>query len=1074
VHARQKFCSVCGGPLRTSETRVRTPKHLAERILRAQPSAEGERKIATVLFADIVNSTPLIEGRDPEEACQILESAVEIMIDAVHRYLGTVTRRLGDGIMASFGAPIALEDHAVMACYAALDMQEAIRGHAARVQDALGQYLQVRVGINSGLVVVTVTCQEGDFREIRVDGVPTHIAARLETHAPAGAILLSRDTLALAEGFVRAGGIAPLSVKGLVKPVEVCELLGFGTRKRIHAHAVRGLSKFVGRRDELDVLSRAAGRAREEGRGQVVALVGEAGVGKSRVFLEFTRSPLMQGWLVLEAGSASYGKATSYFPLVDLLTRYFEIEGRDDERRVRDKIAGKLTSLGDNKLLAQVPLFLGILGIGLGDDVWANLPPPERQSQMFDALKRLLIRESQEQPLCLLFEDLHWIDAETQTFLEMLVESIVAARVLLLVNHRPEYKNQWAGKSSFSQTRIEPLAPESAGELLEGLIGSGAGLGEIKHTLVHKTEGNPLFLEESVRSLIERGVLAGSTGQWRQAGPLPDDFVPPTIDALLAARIDRLPDDPKKILQCAAVIGNNVPQGLLEAVAGMARDKLTQAVRELQAAEFLYEKTLFPETEYAFKHSMTREVSLDSLLLERRKALHASAFHALETLAAGRLDEHVERLADHAERGGLWEQALDYLQRSGAKAYSLYANVEAASFFDRALKVLRQLPGSRENLEQAVDLRFELRNALTPLGEIERIQATLQEIEEPLAGLGDKLRSARHEAFKCNHHFLAGKQRLAIKFGKTGLNLARECGDRAVEGELLYRVGQSYYALGEYRSAIAQLEESLEFTAERFEHNRFDLTVIPAVVSRTWLVNALTECGEFEAGMSHARRALEIAEKAEHPLSQVLAWLASGDLRRRKGELDRAVRDMERGMALCDERTMRVWRLRLASSLGLAYARSGRAKYGLELSRQAVEAAERMQLIVDHAMLLVRLGQASLFDSQFQAAVSYGERALELALAHEARGDEAWARYLIGRAHWSDKQNIDESEKQLEIARQIATACDARPLAAFCQTTLGGIYQLRGDRSTAEKFAAAAEASYKELGMEPLPLDPVR
>jgi tetratricopeptide (TPR) repeat protein len=694
---------------------------------------------------------------------------------------------------------------------------------------------------------------------------------------------------------------------------------------------------------------------------------------------------------------------------------------------------------------------------------------------MFGALKHLLIRESQEQPLCVVFEDLHWIDSETLTFLDGLLESIPAARLLLLVNHRPDCEVRWGNKTYYSQARIDPLPAPSAQELLAALLGSTPELDPIKRALIEATEGNPLFLEESVRSLIESGVLTGGPGYWRPVGSLPAGFVPPTIEALVAARIDRLKPEFKDILQCAAVIGNDVPQSLLEAVAGIRKYDLERGVRELQVAEFLYEKMLFPETEYTFKHSMTREVAYASLLRERRMALHARAAHALVALAATRLDEQIERVAQHAEQGGLWDMAVEYLERAGVKAFALYANVEAAALFERALKALRHLPESRATLEQAVDLRFELRNALTGLGEIEQILHSLEEIEPILAGLGDKLRSARYSAFRCNHHFLAGEQRRAIEFGETGLHLARECEDRAIEGELLYRLGQSYHALGEYRQAIVLLEKSLEFTAEKCEHSRFDLTVIPAVVSRTWLVKALTECGDLSAGMSHAKQALEIAEKAEHPLSQVLGWLAIGHLLLRKGEDDGAIGAMERGMALCDRWCLRVWRLRLVSSLGVAYARSGRADEGLQLAEEALLGAERMRLIVDHAMLLVRLGQVSLLGGRIEDALRHGRRALDLALAHEAKGDEAWARFLIARACWaSDPPDIEEAGKQFKTALQLARACEARPLAAFCQTMLSAIHSRRGDHAAAHEFTAAANKSYAELGMRPLSLNPVR
>jgi class 3 adenylate cyclase/tetratricopeptide (TPR) repeat protein len=1073
VRLSQKFCGSCRGALSTTSdgsSQIQTPLHPLERV---RGSQDVERKIITVLFADIASSTALIDDRDAEDARQILKPTVDAMNDIVHHY-GGITQEQGDGIMASFGARVALEDHAVRACYAALDMQEASLIRAAEVRREFGMLFEIRIGINSGPVVVTVKHQAENFIDMRFDGVATHIAKRVESLAAPGTILVTRDTLALAKGFVRVKTIGSVPLRGIAGPVEIYELEGVNTRNRMHALAARGLSKFVGRQHEIESLNRAAMRA-EAAHGQVVALVGEAGVGKSRIFLEFAGSLGVQGWLILEGGSASYDKATSYFPLVSLLSRYFQIQDRDTEQQVRERVGKKLLALGDEKLLAQLPLITGALGILVSDDAWANFDPSERQSLIFDAVKRLLVRESQNQPLCLVIEDMHWIDAETQTFLEMLSESIPAARILLLVNYRPEYENPWIGKSYFSQLSINPLAAASADELLDTLLGSDTELLPIKKRLIEATQGNPLFLEECVRSLIENGVLDQSSGRLRAVAPLAADFVPGTIEALLAARIDHLRPELKELLQCAAVIGNDIKEALLEAVTGIAQPDLRRAIHDLQVAEFLYEKALLPEMEYAFKHSMTREVAYASLLRERRTILHARAARSLETLAAGRVDEQIERLADHAERGAIWDKALEYLQRSGLKAYSLYANADAARFFERALTVLKKLPETPDNLKQAVDLRFEIRNALLPSFENERILRCLDEIEPILARLGDKQRSAQYAAFRCNQLFFIGHQRRAIEFGETGVRLARECGDRGMLGQSLFRVGQSYHALGEYRQAIPLLEQGLEFNANELRHDHHDLIIIPSVLNRTWLAFALVECGDFSAAMTHAKRALEIAEGAEHQLSELLGWLSIGSVLLRKGEIEGAVGALERGFGLCDRWAFQVWRIRLVSALGVAYARSGRTQEGLQFAAQAVSDGEKIGLIVDKPRLLVRLGQVSLIARQIEAALTLGQQAAAMAVAQEGKGDEAWARFLIGSACWaSEPKDFDESEKQLNAALRLAGACEARPLAALCRTTLCGIYARRGDQVRAKEFEAAATATYQELGIQPLSLEPTR
>jgi predicted ATPase len=561
------------------------------------------------------------------------------------------------------------------------------------------------------------------------------------------------------------------------------------------------------------MLGRAAALA-QAGHGQVVGLVGEAGVGKSRVFWEFGRSPAMHGWLTLEAGSVSYGKATSYLPLIDLMSRYFDIQPRDEERRAREKISGKLFALGEKKLLAQASLFLGALGWGGKDQTWTALAPAERQKELFSALKQLLIRESQEQPLCLVFEDLHWTDAETQNFLDGLLDSLPAARVLLLVNFRPEYDMHWAKKSFYSQARVDPLPALDARELLDALLGPDAELAAVKDALFRVTEGNPLFLEESVRSLGERVLTERRAFRDRA---VTRRFLPQSVEALLAARIDRLKPRAKEILQCAAVIGNDIP-GAARSGRGTAGRGWRRAY-ELEVAEF-YESSSFRD-QYTFKHSMTREVAYSSLLRERRRALHAQAAHALLQMERARADEHVERVAQHAELGGLWPMAVEYLQRAGKKAFALYANVEAADFFERAVAALRHLPQTRATLELGVDLRIELRNALLPLAEVDRILAALQGMEPILETLGDKVRSARHAAFRCNHHFLIGEQRRAIEYGEAGLQLARAAGQRAIEASCS-RVGQSYYTLGStVAPSLLRRRAAHRRPARRADHDPF-------------------------------------------------------------------------------------------------------------------------------------------------------------------------------------------------------------------------------------------------------------
>ena len=667
-----------------------TPAYLAEKILASRAALEGERKQVTVLFADIKGSTELIEGLDPEEARRLLDPALHIMMEAVHRYEGTVNQVLGDGIMALFGAPVAHEDHAVRACYAALAMQAAMRRHTEEVRQSHGLEMQIRVGLNSGEVVVRAIGNDLHMDYSAV-GQTTHLAARMEQLATPGSIRLTAATLRLAEGLVQVNALGRFPVKGLADPVEVFDLVGASAiRRRLQASAVRGLTRFVGRQQELAGLQQALERA-GAGHGQVAAIVGEPGVGKSRLVYEFVHSHHMQGWLALESASVSYGKATPYFPVIDLLKRYGHIEDHDDTRTIRAKVTGQVLTL-DEALQDTIPALLALLDALPEDHPFLKLDPPQRRQRTLDALKRMLLRESQMQPLLLVFEDLHWIDSETQALLNSLVESLPTAQLLLLVNYRPEYQHGWGSKTYYTQLRLDPLPPVSADELLQALLGNDPSLAPLKPLLIVRTEGNPFFLEESVRTLVETGVLRGERGAYRLAQALPTVQVPATVQAVLAARIDRLPPEEKQLLQTAAVIGTEVPLALLQAIAEVPEEPLRRGLTHLQAAEFLYETRLFPEIEYTFKHALTQQVAYETLLQERRRALHARIVEALEALAGERVAEQVERLAHHALRGEVWDKALAYCRQAGEKAMARSAHREAVGYFEQALSALAHLP----------------------------------------------------------------------------------------------------------------------------------------------------------------------------------------------------------------------------------------------------------------------------------------------------------------------------------------------------------------------------------------------
>jgi class 3 adenylate cyclase/tetratricopeptide (TPR) repeat protein len=1017
---------------------------------------EGERKQVTVLFADLKGSMELLADRDPEEARAILDPVLERMMAAVHRYEGTVNQVMGDGLMALFGAPLAHEDHAVRACYAALHMQEAIGRYAEALRRQQGLDVQIRVGLNCGAVVVRSIGNDLHMDYTAV-GQTTHLAARMEQLARPGTALLTADTLRLVEGYVEVKPLGPVPVKGLPEPVEVYELLRAGpVRSRLQAAVARGLTRFVGRDTELEQLRQALARA-GAGQGQVVAGVGEAGVGKSRLLYEFTRSHHTHGWLQLASHSASYGKATAYLPVLDLLKGYFQIESHDDARRRREKVTGKLLTL-DRALEPMLPALLALLEVPVEDPQWQAFDPPQRRRRTLEAIKHLLLRESQVQPLCLVFEDLHWIDAETQALLDSLVESLPTARLLLLVNYRPEYQHGWGSKTSYTQLRLDPLPPASADEFLQALLGDDPSLAPLTQLLIVRTQGNPFFLEESVRTLVETGVLVGERGAYRLAKPVEHLQVPPTVQAVLAARIDRLPPEEKRLLQTAAVIGTEVPFALLQAIAELSEEALRRGLSHLQAAEFLYETSLFPEHVYTFRHALTHEVAYGGLLRERQCLLHGRIVGAIEQREADRLADQVERLAHHALRGEVWDKALTYCRMAGDKAMARSAHSLAVGYFEQALSALPHLPETRDTREQAIDLRFAMRSAPQSLQSLGgRILAYLHEAEALAAALGDPRRLAQVSLFLSRYFTSIGAYDQAIASSQRVLASATASGDVVLHAQVNQRLGIAYAYQGDYRRAIDCYRQTMASLDGPRRHERFGLAVLPAVSSCAWPAWCHAELGTFAEGRVLGEEGLRIAEAVGHPASLVVALWGSGLLALRQGDLPRALPRLERGAGLCRATDLSAYFSRIAAALGAAYTLAGRVADAVALLTPATEQTIATAIVEVQALCRLSLGEAHLLAGCLEEAYAHAEGALALACEYQERGHQAYALRLLGDigARYEPLEAA-LAEAHYHQALALAEELGMRPLVAHCRRGLGTLYVKVGRREQAhaELFTA--------------------
>ncbi|MGE0821679.1 MAG: adenylate/guanylate cyclase domain-containing protein [Candidatus Binatia bacterium] len=884
-----------------------TPAHLAERI-RAVTVTNGERKTITALFADLKGSTALIEGLDPEEAREVIDPVLQLMMDAVHQYDGFVAQALGDGIFALFGAPIAHEDHPQRAVYAALRMQDTMRRYADTLRSKGYPPLLMRVGLNTGEVVLRSIRKDDLHADYVPVGHSTNLAARMEQLATPGSIVVSAYTHRLTDGYFAFKDLGPTQIKGVEEPLHIYEVLGAGPlRTRLQVSASRyGLTRFVGRQSELEQLKRALEQAKA-GQGQLVGVMGEPGLGKSRLFYEFKLLSL-GGCLVLEAYSVSHGKATAYLPMIELLKTYFRIEQADDERTRREKVTGKVLNL-DRSLEDTLPYLFALLGIEEQPSPLAQMDPQIRRRRTFEALKKLFLRESLNQPLVLIFEDLHWIDGETQGFLDVLSESIASAKILLLTNYRPEYRHEWGQKTYYTQLRLAPFGKEEAEEFLDALLNTTVGatgrspLHDLKQLILDKTQGTPFFMEEIVQELREQGVLpsVGAT----HASPLPTDLhIPPTVQGILAARIDRLAPDEKALLQQLSVIGRQFPLSLIRQVITQSEADLYRLLASLQHKEFLYEQPAFPENEYIFKHALTQDVAYGTVLQEQRKVLHERTGQALETVYAATLPEHYSDLAHHYRRSSNTEKAIHYLYLAGQQAVQRSATTEAINDLMAALDLLLTCPETPERAAQELTLRLALRPPLRATQgytspEAAQHYTRAQELCEQLGDIS--MRSPVLYGLWV-FHLTRGELRTAQTLAEECLRLAEQMPEPLWLLNAHVVVGTTSLWKGTIASACASLERAIAHYQPQQHQVWIALyTQDMGVVSLCLLAIALWSLGYPDQALTRIHEALHQAQELALPFSVVDALFYDSMVHGERGDGDVAQEDAEALMILARE-----------------------------------------------------------------------------------------------------------------------------------------------------------------------------
>jgi class 3 adenylate cyclase/predicted ATPase len=1057
-----RFCLECGAavdtlsPTSAPEPRSYTPKHLAEKILSTRSAIEGERKQVTVLFADVKGSMDLAAQVDPEEWHGIMDRFFAILAEGVHRFEGTVNQYTGDGIMALFGAPIAHEDHARRACYTALHLSEELRRYARELRRDHGLNFAVRMGLNSGEVVVG---KIGD--NLRMDytaqGHTVGLAARMEDLAEPGKAYITEGTAALVSGYFRLEDLGRFTVKGVHEPVQVFELQGVGTlRTPLERSRARGFSRFVGRADEMAALEAALARA-VGGSGQVVGVVANAGLGKSRLCFEFVERCRARGVTVYEAHGVSHGKLIPFLPVLELFRAFFRITEQDSGEAAREKIAGRMLLL-DEALRGALPPIFDFLGVPDPERPVLQLSPEERQRQLLAIIKRIVQARSRREPAVLLLEDLHWFDEASEAVVEVLVETAASTRTLLAVNFRPEYHAGWMQKSYYQQLPLLPLGPEAIAELLRDLLGTDPSLAALGGRIRERTGGIPFFIEEVVQSLAETGSLEGAKGAYRLVRPAAELALPATVQAVLAARIDRLEEREKQVLQTAAVIGREFAEPILARVVKLPEAELAAALSKLRGAEFIYEEALYPQAEYIFKHALTQEVAYNSLLNERRLTLHEHAGDAIEAIFAGGLEEHWSQLAHHYSHSRNAEKAADYLTLAARQAIERSAITEGIASLKAALELVGSLPPSPDSQRRELLVLTTLGPALmaTHGYSSAEVAATYSRAHELSQGSGDSRQLfsvLRGQWVSCA---VRGECRLAMTTAQQLLLLAQTLDDSCLLTDAHRVTGTTTLLhLGDPCGARTHLETAISLYEPRMHRDLVALggddTVVTGLMFLSWVLWLL---GYPEQASERSEQALALARRVAHPFSLALALGLSANTRSLRREPDLARERAEAAINLSAEHGFRLWSAWGEIFRGCALAEQGAGEESLAQLRRGLGSLPAIDSRVFLPLFLGLLADALRKSGRLEEAVA----ALDEGFTAAKQNEEPWWNAELHRVRgelWlaaPAEASGDAAEHCFRQAIDLARHQGAKSLELRAVTSLSRLLRSQGKRDEARQM----------------------
>jgi class 3 adenylate cyclase/tetratricopeptide (TPR) repeat protein len=1072
-----KFCGECGHDLslpsrpipkelsfdeKLAKSQRYLPKDLTQKILAQRDKIEGERKRVTVMFCDIEGFTTLTEKLGSEETYALMDQVYEILIHKVHDYEGTVNELTGDGIIALFGAPIALEDAPQRAIRSALAIHREINRLSEQFKgEKRIPSIKMRIGIHTGPVIVGTL--GNDLRvEFKAVGDTVNLASRMEGLADPGMTYVTEDTFKLAEGFFRFEALGEKKVKGKEEPIRVYQVIAPSTRRtRFDVSAERGLTPFVGRERELELLLDGFERVKG-GKGQAFSIVSEAGCGKSRLLYEFRKAVANEDVTFLEGRCLSYSRGIAYHPVIEILKSNFDIREGDGIPEITEKVSKGLKILGTDEA-STLPYLLELLAVKDTGIDRISMSPEARKGRFLEALKRIVLKGSEIHPLIMAFEDLHWIDKTSEESLNYLLGTISGAGVFLIFTYRPEFVHTWGARSYHSQVNLNRLSNRESLTMIYHLLGTEKVDKSLEELILEETEGVPFFIEEFISSLKDQRIIEKKEDKYYLAKDIRAVTIPSTIQDVIMARVDSLANGVKGVLRTGSVAGREFSHDLIKRVTDLSEEELWSHLSALKDSELIYERGIYPQSTYIFKHALTQEVAYNSLLHKRRREIHEKIAKAIEQIYAERLEEFYEILAYHSLQGEDLQRAYRYSREAGLKALPRSAYEEAQRYFEAALSALKKLPHERARIEREIDLRFNMRSPLFLLGRHEEWGEWIRGAELLAQEIDDDARLCNVFNYLSNFHEIRGQHRRAIELGEKALTLAERVKHFSCQVATLFHLGTSFFTIGDYLKQVEVHQEVRNRLTGEPALQQHGLAGLPAALSRSMLVLGMAELGNFEKIEEIGLEALEMAKKAENAMSLILGYdcLAMGYLR--LGKVECALPLLEKGYELCRSYEVKLFYSFTVGCLGYAYLLANEPKRTLIVLEEGGK-AENLQASIFTVHPMTVLADAYRVVGETALANETLSRALKIANEREERGFEAWAMLVMAGIH-AEAGRLEEAAQWYGRALQQATDLSMRPLIGHCHNGLGHVYLRLGKEREAQSETKMALEIYRMLGM---------